>query len=252
MIPTLALAYAYVVGNPQQFSVKVDFEGFVPIFGGKEGKASARFTVKATPKEAQGDNTVIESQVTEFAAEAFGATLPLNGNNISQYFPTATALVSPLGEILRNDAPKIPMPVKVPGLDSQRLPEISYLPIQLPKGDPKIGEKYEYERQFGGIPVKYTVKFKGSEADKAQFDITLYQAIDSFEDIYNNPSDEKGARYKLTGVMVGAGTATFNIKAHQFEVVKVTTVTDTKVVNVKTKKSSDRKLKTVLEINRIP
>ena len=46
------LAYAFVIGTPVSFDVNVQFEGWIPIFGGREGKATVNMTVIATALKA--------------------------------------------------------------------------------------------------------------------------------------------------------------------------------------------------------
>ena len=244
-------SYNFPVGSETKFNVKVQFDGFVPLFGGKVGKVDVDLVVRAVGVESKkSDLQSVDSEITELKAVAFGSTLPLNQNNIGQFFPKAVAIIETNGQVKQNDAPQVVMPVKLPGLDSTRLPEISYVPLVLNSEAATAGKPFEFSRTFNGASMKYkvtpTVKNEITEA----FDIEVSQETSGFEDAYGNPVAEGAAKSKLKTVLTGKGTATFSLAKRMFDKVMVETLGDTDVTNIKTGKTSKRSLKTTLTIVR--
>lgn len=244
-------SFDFPVGSESKFNVKIQFDGFIPLFGGKVGKADVDMVVRALGVEPKKpDLQSVDSEIIELKAVAFGSTLPLNKNNIGQFFPRAIATIETSGLVKHNDAPQISMPVKLPGLDSTRLPEISYVPLVLDEASVKAGKSYEFSRVFNGSPIKYKVTPGGEALEKESFLIEVNQETSGFEDAYGNPAEESGAKSKLKTVLTGKGMAIFNYKLRKFDVVVVETTGDTDVTNIKTGKTSKRTLKTTLTIVR--
>ena len=142
------------------------------------------------------------------------------------------------------------MPVKLPGLDSQRLPEISYVPLVIDKDAVDAGKPYEFSRTFNGAVMKYKVTPGEKKEQKEIFQIEVSQSSSGFEDSYGNPIVEAGAKSKLKTNLTGKGTAVFNFAKRMFDKVVVETIGDTDVTNIKTGKTSKRKLKTTITIIR--
>ncbi|HLO98765.1 MAG TPA: hypothetical protein VK171_09245 [Fimbriimonas sp.] len=216
----LVHTYGYKPSQVERFKVKVELEGWIPLFGGREGTSTVDMLVEARVKGVSTDGTIsMESEIIEMSASAFGAKLPLNSSNIGQFFPKAVVEFSPVGKVLKNSAPAIKMPVQLPGLDSQRLPEISYLPIELGS------DKYEFVRTFNGNKMTYVVL-----ADGEDYKFALAQKSTGFEDAYGNPAEEADAKAGVTTELRGEGEAEFNTTSGFFSKVsvKTTAVSDVK------------------------
>jgi hypothetical protein len=252
ILSALVASYVIATGSVQTTHVEVNFEGWVPIFGGKEGKATAKMTVVAKGIEPIKGMPATEAEVTEIEAIAFGSKLPLNKNNVSQFFPKAVVSFKPTGQVVSNSAPDIKMPVRLPGLDSKRLPEISYLPIELPEGEATLGLTYSFRRDFGGVPVEYAVKVESVDAKNILLSLKLAQNVNGFEDAYGNPTEETNAKKKLEVKLDGTGSALFNREISRFDYVMVNTNTSTKVIPIGKAKGSEttRNLKMNLKITR--
>ncbi|MEI8282860.1 MAG: hypothetical protein WCG75_10680, partial [Armatimonadota bacterium] len=149
-----------------------------------------------------------------------------------------------------NEAPDIKMPVKLPGLDSKRLPEISYVPLIIDRQAAAGGTPFEFSRKFNGAVMKYKVIPGLQDEFKEEFTIEVSQDSDSFEDAYGNPTPETGAKSKLKTVLTGKGSATFNMEKQMFDKVVVETNAVSDVTVIKTGKTSKRSLKTTLTIVR--
>ena len=251
-LPKLDIAaYDFPLGSDAKFNVRVEFDGYIPLFGGQVGKADVKMVVRAVsiPEKSPPLQTV-ESEIIDLKAIAFGSTLPLNKNNIGAFFPKAAATFPSTGLIKSNGADHVDMPVKLPGLDSQRLPEISYVPIVLDSDALATLKPYEFTRIFNGVPMKYKVSPGPVQNSIEKFDIAIDQETTTFEDSYGNPIAEEGAKSKVKTVLTGKGTATFNFSKHMFDSVKVETNGDSNVTNMKTGKMTKRMLKTTLTILR--
>lgn len=242
-----ALAYSFVVGQPVSFDVNVRFEGWIPLFGGREGKANVNMTVVANAIR----DGEVESSISKIDAEAFGVVLPLNSNNVDQFFPKATAVFDASGVVTKNTAPAIKMPAKLPGLDSQRLPEISYLPLALPRKELAKGESYTFTRSYGGQDFKYTATLTDNSETAADFKIQISSQRDGFEDAYGNAAEtEKGAKKKTRALLDGTGVAHFSKTLGSFDTVEVTTTEVTTAAPISGGKETSKTLKTTLKIKR--
>lgn len=142
------------------------------------------------------------------------------------------------------------MPVKLPGLDSQRLPEISYVPVVLNLDAMSKGGSYEFERTFNHAPIRYKVTAATPGSVGIKLAIEVSQDTDGFEDAYGNPAEESAAKSKLSTHLVGTGSAIWNIAKAKFDIVTVETNAETTVTVLKTGKKSTRNLKTTLKIVR--
>ncbi len=244
-------SYYFTKGSETKFNVKIQFEGFIPLFGGREGKADVAMVVRAVGVEPkQSELQSVDSEIIDLKAIAFGSTLPLNKNNIGMFFPRAIATFESTGEVKLNDAPDINMPVKLPGLDSKRLPEISYVPLIIDRVAAASGKPFEFSRKFNGAVMKYKVVPGLQDEYKEEFAIEVTQASDGFEDAYGNPCVEASAKSKVTTVLVGMGSARFNMDKQMFDKVVVETNAASDVTVIKTGKTSKRSLKTTLTIVR--
>ena len=243
--------YSFPLGTETKFNVKVQFDGYIPLFGGKNGKADVDMVVRTVSVESKRpDLQAVDSEITDLKAIAFGATLPLNKNNIGLFFPKAIAMFEASGTVKFNGAEHKDMPVKLPGMDSQRLPEISYVPLVLDQLSIDAGKSYEFSRTFNGAVMKYKVTPGERDDRKERFQIEVSQDTRGFEDAYGNPASEEGARSSLMTHLTGKGSATFNFEKQMFDKVVVETNGDTDVTNIKTGKTSKRSLKTTLTIVR--
>jgi hypothetical protein len=244
-------SYDFPKGSESKFNVKIQFDGFIPLFGGKIGKADVDMVVRALGVEPkQADMQSVDSEIVELKAVAFGSSLPLNKNNIGQFFPRAIATFDSSGDVKLNDAPEINMPVKLPGLDSKRLPEISYVPLTIDRQAAAGGTPFEFSRKFNGAVMKYKVTPSPQDEFKQEFTIEVSQDSNSFEDAYGNPIVEAMAKTKVKTVLTGKGSATFNMEKRMFDKVIVETNADSDVTIIKTGKTSKRSLKTTLTIVR--
>jgi hypothetical protein len=252
-IAALALFFGFKPGVSHSFDVAVNFDGYVPIFGGRNGKADVKMTVLAQGvKSSNGDLLAATSEITDITVNAFGSVLPLNKDNVSQFFPKGTAEFLPWGEVKTNTAPAVVMPAKLPGLDSQRLPEISFLPLELPMQEPTKGLRYSFKRLFNGNPMTYDVTVNSSGEKNVMLTFKLSQKETGFEDAYKNQTEDKAkAKFTTDLKLDGSGIAIFDIASGCFDQVELSMNAESEVKNIKTGAIANRNLKTTLKINRV-
>lgn len=247
-----AAAFGFAPNTVHRFDVDVQFKGFLPLFGGREGEARVKILARAAGVDAkEKGNFAVESEIEEFSVEMNGNELPFTKDNVQSYFPKAVAEFKTNGEMVRNEAPKVGMPVRLPGLDSQRFPEVSYLPIQLPSDDVEEGKSYRFDKSFGGAPVKYVAKVEALTEETIKISFKLNQEFDSFENGFGNPvPTEKDASRKVSTILSGEGTGEFSRKARVFQTFTVTAVSRSKVFDLKKPNNAptERSLKNVLTI----
>lgn len=255
MLATLAaltlvpVAYGFGPTTKLSYSVSVHFDGYIPILGGQEGKVDVKMPITVLGKALDGENQQAVGEITDFKIVFNGAPLPFTLENVKEYFPKNTVSFTPAGKIVKNDAPNIDIPVKLPGLDPKRFPDITYLPVEFPVDGLSEGQTWSYKKAFGNSDVNYTCKALSIKEDKITIEMQLAQTYDGFEDESKNPvKDEKDAISKVVTTVTGKGTAVFDLKRCVVESFKATADALSQVTDLETKKTSDRKLVTVMDV----
>jgi hypothetical protein len=248
-----ATLVAYKIpAKPVTFDVGVTFEGFIPILGGQEGTVAVTMGVDAGALEPDSDG--LPQAVSEVKALKIvfnDAELPLGVEAIQAYFPKTTVTYSPEGKILKSNAPDKVLPVKLPGLDIKRFPDITYMPIEFPSDGIEVGKEWSYKKSFGGSDVAYAVTPISIEGNTVQLSLKVSQEFTVLEDDgLNVVTDEKLAYAKVKTVVSGGGKATFDLSEGLATYVLVEATADTEVSPLSGKTPSKRSLKTKLEIRR--
>lgn len=237
--------------NPLQYQVQVEFDGFVPVLGGQEGVFDVKIgmVVKGlSPDEEK--NPRAESDLTELEVRFNGAPLPFTVDNVRPFFPKNVLSHTPQGKIVKTDAPDVSLPIRLPGLDAKRFPDITYLPIEFPEGPLEPDKSFSFEKKFGDSKVSYTVTLKRQEGETLFLSLKLNQAYETLEDeaknVVTKPDD---AFAKVTTTVSGEGEIQFDVK--QGVVVKSKVVADavSKVVEIGSEAKSERKLKTTVSVS---
>lgn len=194
--------------------MQVQFRGDLPVMGGKKANVDVHLQVVIQgSKPNEKGNLPVVSELTAIEMTLNGSPLPFTVKNVQAFFPKTTVELSPFGEVLKTDAPAIPLPIRLPGLDAKRFPEISYVPIALDPTGVELAKPYKFQRTFGGEPVNYIVTPERSDENSVEFEIELAQIYEALEDGKHNPTaDDKLAVYKVTTQVKGKGHATFDRK----------------------------------------
>lgn len=247
----LKLAYSFPPDVKRVYEVQTIFEGYIPILGGHDGKVEVNLVVTAKGlKPAEDGNPQILGTLDDIKVIFNGAPLTfVTIDNAKDYFPPTTITATPLGATLKTDALDTKIPVKLPGLDSKRFPDITYLPLQLPPDGAEVGRAYTFKKAFGDSDVTYVVTPTKVSDGEVEMDIALSQSYEVLENEGKEVvKDEKEAVARVKTEVAGKGTATFNPKLGAFTALTVKADANSTVSDLQTKKQSERKLKTTLAI----
>lgn len=245
------VAYNLPTGASSTYYVRIGLDGFLPLLGGKEGRAQVDMTlgVEGLAADSQG-NPKASSDLTAFQLMFNGQEFPLDLDSVKQYFPKNTISFTPLGHVLTNDAPNNPLPVRLPGLDPKRFPDITYLPIEFPASGVEEGKAFTFSKPFQGVDLNYTVTPTHVDDNEIDMKIDLTQHDESFEDSSHGlVNSEAEAESKVVTDLTGGGTAVFDRKKNQIETVAVKMDSESQVTDLHTKAVSHRKLATSLDVS---
>ncbi|MBL8088619.1 MAG: hypothetical protein JNM85_11190 [Chthonomonas sp.] len=243
-------AYGFSPTVPLEYKMAVQFDGFLPIFGGNEGKVEVAMTVPVTVlKSDKAEEFKVQSEISAAEIKFNDAPLPLGVESVQGYFPKTTITTSPLGKTLTTDAPNVNVPIKLPGLDVKRFPELTYIPVEFSPESKKVGESWTYSRDFGGSDVTYKCTVESATADKVVIVISVGQTYTVLEDdSLQSVKDKAEAVNEVTTRVEGSGKATFDPKLGVFRAVKVTAVASSAGTVLKTGTKFSRKLTTTLDV----
>jgi hypothetical protein len=248
----LGVVYQMAPGASQSYEVSVLFQGYLPILGGREAKVQVNMGVEVLGLDPKPDGLLRSvSELKQFQVLMNDAELPFNLANVQSFFPKTTISFLPTGEVKATDAPDAKMPIRLPGLDAKRLPEISYLPLQLPTVADQSAPTFRFERLFGGTPVLYEVTESEVDAESIQYTIKLSQQSHAYETSQHvETTEQEKAKWDIRRQLVGNGKATFDRRTGTFQKVLVEANEDSEVRELRSGELSKRHLKTTLSIGR--
>lgn len=171
----LTWAYGFNDKTQLRYDVNVQFEGFLPLMGGNEGKVEVKMGVDVSGQKPESETLRASHEIKEFEVSFNGAKLPLSVSNVEEYFPKTSIEFSTAGKILKTNAPDKKLPVRLPGLDVKHFPDITYIPIELPVGVIDSQQSWTFERNFGGAPMSYSCKVQSIEKNLVMIEVKLEQ-----------------------------------------------------------------------------
>lgn len=235
---------------PLAYNVQVEFDGFVPVLGGQEGVFDVKIgmVVKGLGPDEE-KNPRAESDLTELEVKFNGAPLPFTVDSVRPFFPKNTLSLTPQGKIIKTDAPDVSLPIRLPGLDAKRFPDITYLPIEFPAGELEVGKPFEFKKKFGDSEVSYTVTPTKHENEKLFLSVKLNQTYTTLEDASKNVvTKEEDVFAKVVTTVSGSGDVEFNTARGIVTKSKVVADAVSKVKEVGSEAESERKLKTTVTV----
>lgn len=245
------MAYDFGPDQLQRYAMKVTFEGFIPILGGQEGKVEVSLGVRVEGEAPEGGKPRAASEIESSKIVFNGAELPLGLDAVQEFFPRTTIVLTPQGRILSTDAPNVSLPVRLPGLDIKRFPDISYLPVEFPEQGIEVGRTFTFTKSFGGSDVEYTCQPKRIDDRTVEMDVTLAQ---SYEVLENEAKEvvtrEADAVARVKTQVSGSGTIVFNRNQGVLERATIRATAKSDVTDLQTKQESRRTLVTLLEVKR--
>lgn len=249
LMTALKIAFA-LPASGIQYDVNIQFDGYLPVLGGSEGKVNADIglSVKGVDPDEKGQLRAV-SDLTSLNLVWNGDKMPFTVDNIRPFFPKTTISYAPNGKILSTDAPDVQLPVRLPGLDVKRFPDITYLPIEFPEGGIEVGVPFKFQKKFGDSSVDYEATITSVKGATVSVAVKMTQAYETLEDEAKNLTTvEKDAFYKVTTKVEGSGTFEFDANRTILVKSKLVGVSESKATEVKSGKSSDRKLTTTLTV----
>lgn len=255
MLPVLLgpmlLTYEFPPEVRSLYDVDVRFDGYVPVMGGTKGQIDVKMTVAVQGGKPDADGRPqVTSEIDRFGMQLNGAKMPFDRSNVLSYFPKTTVSIDPRGKVLKTDAPNLSLPVKLPGLDVKRFPDITYLLLEFPEAGIETGQTFEFKKTFGGSEATYQVTVQEIAEGKAKFNIRVRQAYSAVEDSRGNPVEADAARNSVETSVEGTGTAEFDLNLKQVVSAEIVADAVSKVKDIESGETGERKLRTTLKVQR--
>lgn len=254
LLAVIALSYK-VPSTPIEYSMKVDFAGYIPVLGGQENadcNVAMGFTVNSLSADKDGNPQAV-FDLTAVEIKFGGAPLPFDLDSVRPYFPKNTISHTANGKILKTDAPDIQLPVRLPGLDVKRIPDITYMPIEFPADGVEVGKTFEFKKQFGDSEVSYKVTPQKLEGGTLFLDLTMSQTYETMEDEAKNVTIKpEDAASKVRTAVTGSGTVQFDVARGIVKASKVIADANSVVSGMKGEDMGKRTLKTTVEVTLKP
>ena len=215
--------YIFSSKSPAYYQVSLKFDGFVPVFGGQKGDATAKFDLEvkptapqtASPDSAKAIITVLAS-LKSFALSFNGALLPVSLKDALKFFsPTRYSFMPDGSKLTVFGAVKLP-PVRLPGLDMAHVPRLSFLPCELPT---VAGQLLTYSEPIPGGSENVTVSFHPDATRSGMLDFAIQENSKStyLQDVADQVvTDRANADAEVKMVDTGKGSGKFDVGKHQF------------------------------------
>lgn len=250
----LALAsaqYSFEPGAKHDYQMTAVFDGFLPILGGNTGKAEISMGMTITGEGKSASEVKAASEITSFSMKFNEAPLPFGLEMVQDFFPRAVVTLTPQGKITGNTAPDKDLPVRLPGLDPKRMPDITFVPIEFPDKGLNVGDLWKFEKPFAGAPIAYTCRLEKVEGDLAQVAVNVKQVLAFLEsDAIEVVKKEEDAASSVRTEMLGSGRVWFDMARGIAVGSKMQNTAISKVTPLKQGKPSERKMVTTLTVTR--
>lgn len=246
----IAPAYSFAPGDTHAYDVKVNFEGFLPVMGGNEGEVDVTLGMKVEGKEPVEARLQAVNEITSFELKWNGVSLPLDLTTVTEVFPRTTIEIRPTGGIVKNDAPDAQLPVRLPGLDSQHFPDITYVPLVFPENELKQGATWTFTRKFGESEIHYGCMLEEADEKRAKISVKIAQEYEVFESETLEVVPEADAVSKAKTRLDGEGTVIFNIEKGVADRVQMKNTAKTTVTPLKGGSAKTRTLVTTYDVTR--
>lgn len=246
----IPLQYDFEPGTKILYDSEITFEGFIPILGGQEGTVVVKMGVDVEGlKPEEGAEVRVASEIVSFSVTFDDIPLPFDLSMVTDVFPRTTIKLQPNGKIVSSDAPDKQLPVRLPGLDVKRFPDITYVPVQFPKEGASIGDEWKYSKSFGGSDIHYKCKLIEEKDGIARISISIEQEYELLENAALEVVDaEIDAETRVKTVLTGKGHVLFDTrKGNALEVLmKNTALSD--VTSLHDESKSKRELDTTFSL----
>lgn len=226
------------------------FEGFLPVFGGMDGDASIRLdvTLKGLEPDSQ-SRPRIEMDLADAKVTLKGAALPFDVDSARKFFPKTTMSFDPLGKLLETDAPDIVLPIRLPGMDVKRFPELCFLPVEFPANGAPDAAAWTFNRNLNGVDTVCEARLTEATEERATIQMSFKQDYTSLEsEAYELVLDEKDAGFRVRTQVSGEAKGVFDRKKGLFTQWNLDVIAESQEENLRTAAKRDRKMKTTVRV----
>lgn len=245
----LPVTYKFPEARPAQYQIGLKFDGYLPLLGGNEGTAEVKLGLSVQGGPAEGGNSKAVSDLTDMGLTFNGQKLPFTVDDLKKYFPKNTVTLTAEGKILTNDAPDLTLPVRLPGLDVKRFPDITFLAVEFPQTGVEEGKSWSYQKAFGDSTVNFDVVPTKVGDDKVEMTLKLSQKYTTLEDeAHSLVKDQKDAAYTVVTDVSGTGKVVFDRTVGLIRSLNIVADSTDLVTDLQSKKETHRKLKTTLTV----
>lgn len=258
LITLLAVGFSYEFPKePTHYDVTTVFDGHIPVFGGIEANVRVKFGMTVNGIEEETSLSVVEYSLLSTEIGIFDdekneySILPLGLMNVKEYFPDSKVWFDAKGQIKRTTAPDVETPVRLPGLHTKHLADVTFLLIEFPEKQIEKDDTWKYKRKLGESEVEYEVTYIGKSEKGEEFSLTILEEFTGFEDINRNALKSKeGAYFEVKASSKGKGTLIFSglkgiILESELTIDSVSTV-----LSIENKERSERKLRSSLKFKK--
>ncbi|MBX3096471.1 MAG: hypothetical protein KF812_06375 [Fimbriimonadaceae bacterium] len=249
VVAATLLTYGWQPEMKHDYKLVAQFDGFIPILGGNEGVVDTEMTVAVSGGSQAAGLRSATSELTAFSISFNGAKLPLGLESTQEFFPKTTVQFKNSGLITKTDAPDVKPPVRLPGLDVKRFPDITYLPLVLNEAAVEVGSKWTFEKEFDGAPLKYDCEVTRLNESQAVIAVKVRQ-IQSFMEnaALEVTNQESSAQSRVTMELTGTGTIVFDVKKGLAQYVLMQNSAVSKVTPIAGGETKERNLKTTFKV----
>src|SRR5688500_6347386 len=116
-VALVPVTYDFQPGVKANYKAEVMYDGFIPIMRGQEGKVqdSMDFVVVGLAPDDK-KNPQATEELVDISVVFNGSKLPVGLEHVKDFFPKTTVSLTPQGKIVKNDAPDVDLPFRLPGL----------------------------------------------------------------------------------------------------------------------------------------
>lgn len=208
----LLMAQYKIESTPRIYETQMVFDGFLPLLGGNTGKTDVFLKVKTQGQTSKGDQKA-SLELTDFKLSFEGMELPLDISDAKEYFPNTVVTFTPAGKVTHSTAPDKELPIKLPGLDIKRFPDLTFLPVEFPSQAIEAGSEWDFTRSYGGSDVKYRCTVSKVDGSLITVNLTFSQEFTVFEnEALEIVTKKEDAVSSVTTNMQGTGTILFDLK----------------------------------------
>ena len=246
------LVYKFLPSSVENYNVGLTVAGEIPIMGLQQGEAQVNLKLQVKGGEREGETMGVSYELTDGEVQFNRTKLSMvTLDNFKEFFPRTILSVAPTGRVVRTDAKTKKLPIRLPGLDQKRLPEITFLAVELPSQPMEPGMEWTYRKSFGESDVAYTCHLNELSGDKATIAVKVKQDFEYDEnESHEVVTDKADAAEHVVTSMNGEGTVVFSVGTGAVDNVDITNLAVSDVVDVASKEKSTRRITSHLVCSR--